>query len=182
LRMKQFLGDYFGEDGLPFNFMIKDSKLYYQIYGESNILVRQSKDSFIIMGNPDIKFVFDIKPKDTTVDVITPDQLYHIKKYIKDTTQGDALLQTYTGEYYCPELDCKYGIVLKDHHLVLTNNKYNDTKISLINSEHLTTGYWWIDHLQILRDDKKKVTGFEINSGRIKHLKFVKLPAPKTTK
>ena len=96
------------------------------------------------------------------------------------TTQSGQLLQTYTGEYYCPELDCKYGIVLKDHHLMLTNNKYSDTKLNWINSEHFSSDYWWIDHLQMRSDAKNKVTGFEINSGRIMHLKFIKLSPAKT--
>jgi len=30
------------------------------------------------------------------------------------------------------ELDCRYGIQLKNHQLVLTNAKYNDTKITLM--------------------------------------------------
>ena len=52
------------------------------------------------------------------------DEKHLLAKYIADTSQPDQLLQTYTGNYYCPELDCKYGIALKDHHLILTNNKY----------------------------------------------------------
>ena len=73
------------------------------------------------------------------------------------------MLKTYTGTYYCPELDCKYGIILKDHHLILTNDKYNDAKVTLIGTDHLTNDYWWMNHLMILRDDKNNITGFEVN-------------------
>jgi len=34
---------------------------------------------------------------------------------------------------------------------------------------------WWMDHLKIVRDNKKEVTGFEVNSGRVMHLKFIKI-------
>ena len=162
--------------GDTISFTIKDRKLYFHVYNESNALVKVSNDSFAIIDNASIKFVFSIKAKDTFVDILTPNQLYHLKKYIKDTTQSDQLLKTYTGTYYCPELDCKYSIVLKDHHLMLANNKYNDTKLALVSSDHLTTDYWWINHLKILRDNKNQVNGFEVNSGRIMHLKFIKLP------
>jgi hypothetical protein len=102
--------------------------------------------------------------------------VYHIKKYIKDTVQTDAVLQSYTGTYYCAELDCKYGIVLKDHHLVLTNAKYDDAKLTLVNRDHLTNDNWWINHLMMVRNNKHIITGFEVNSGRIMHLKFAKMP------
>jgi len=103
---------------------------YSIIYDQNNFLIKGPKDAFSIPQGPEIKFIFDIKGKDTTVDLITPDPLYHIKKYIKDTSQSDEVLKKYTGIYSCPELDCKYGIVLKDHHLFLTNSKYNDAKLT----------------------------------------------------
>jgi len=69
----------------------------------------------------------------------------------------------------------KYGIVVKDHQLMLTNAKYSDTRLTLVNSEHLTNDYWWINHLIMIRDNKNNITGFEVNAGRIMHLKFNKI-------
>ncbi len=175
LLLQKFVGNYIGDDGLPFSFDIKNRKLYYHIYDEHNFLIKDSKDTFSIPQAPQIKFVFSINEKDTVAYVITPDQLYHLKKYIKDTSQTDAVLKTYTGTYYCPELDCKYDIVLKDHQLMLTNVKYDDTKITIVSDDHLITDYWWINHLMMIRDDKNNISGFEINSGRIMHLRFNKI-------
>ena len=175
LAVKKFLGDYIGDDGLPFSFDMKGGKLYYHIYDDNNFLIKEQKDTFSIPAAPEIKFVFGIKAKDTTVDIFTPDQLYHLKKYAKDTSQTDEVLKKYTGTYYCPELDCKYGIVLKDHQLMLTNAKYSDTKLTIVSDAHLTNDYWWINHLLMIRDSKKNITGFEVNSGRIMHLKFNKI-------
>ena len=175
LQWKKFLGDYIGEDGLPFNFYIKRGKLYYQVYDETNFLIKESKDSFSIPQNEAIKFVFAIKANDTTASVITPDQTYFCKKYRKGPVPTDGVLRKYTGTYYCPELDCKYAIALKNHQLMLTHNKYNDTKLTLVSTDHLTNDFWWMNHLKILRDKNKQVAGFEVNSGRIEHLKFNKI-------
>ena len=175
LYLQKYLGDYISDDGLPFSFDMKKSRLYYHIYNENNFLIKELKDTFSIPEAPEIKFMFGMKGRDTTVDITTPDQFYHLKKYRKDTSQTDALLKKYTGIYYCPELDCRYRIVLKDHHLLLTNAKYNDTKLTLVGTEHLINDYWWINHLLILRDSKKNISGFEVNSGRIQHLKFNKI-------
>jgi CubicO group peptidase (beta-lactamase class C family) len=179
VAIQKFLGYYIDENGLPFSFDIKNGRLYYHIRNQSDFLVKESKDTFSIFSVPEIKFVFGINRKDTTVDINTPGELYHLTKYIPDTTQTDKFLQMYTGSYYCPELDCKYGIALKDHHLVLTNNKYNDTKLTVVSRDHLISDYWWINHIKMLRNSKNEVTGFEVNSGRIEHLKFVKLDGGK---
>jgi hypothetical protein len=58
---------------------------------------------------------------------------------------------------------------------MLTHDKYNDTKLTLINSDHLTDDYWWINHLMMIRDANNNITGFEVNSGRIMHLRFNKI-------
>jgi hypothetical protein len=84
-------------------------------------------------------------------------------------------LKAYVGTYYCPELDCKYGIALKGKQLVLTNAKYNDANLTLIGNDHLTNDNWWMNHLMVTRDGKGKVIGFEVNSGRIEHLAFRKI-------
>jgi hypothetical protein len=175
ISIKKFTGNYIGEDGLPFSFDIRNRQLHYHIYDENNFLIKEPKDTFSIPQAPEIKFIFGIKGKDTTVDLITPDQLYHLKKYIKDTSQSDEVLKKYTGIYSCPELDCKYGIVLKDHHLFLTNSKYNDAKLTLIGKDHLTNDNWWINHLMMKRDSKNNIIGFEVNSGRIMYLRFNKI-------
>jgi len=173
--MQKFVGSYIDESGLPFSFDIRNRKLYYKIYNQNNFLIKERNDTFSISDAPEIKFVFSTKAKDTLVDIFTPDQSYHLKKYVKDTSQPDEVLKAYTGVYYCPELDCKYGIILKDHQLMLTNDKYNDTKLTVVNNDHLTNDYWWINHLMMIRDATNDITGFEVNSGRIMHLRFNKI-------
>jgi CubicO group peptidase (beta-lactamase class C family) len=173
--LQKFLGNYIDETGLPFSFDMKNSRLYYHIYNENNFLIKELNDTFSIPQAPEIKFVFGIKGKDTMMTLVRPDQVSQFMKYRRDTSQPDEVLKTYTGVYYCPELDCKYGIELKDHHLMLTNDKYNDTQLNIINSDHLVGDYWWMNHLMMMRDSKNKITGFEVNSGRIMHLKFNKI-------
>src|SRR5262249_42103112 len=112
---------------------------------------------------------------DTIVKQYWPENKRLLMKYTEDSTQTDKQLQAYTGEYFCPELDCKYGIVLKDHHLVMTNDKYNDAKLTLAGADHLFCEYWWMNHLMIIRNSKKEVAGFEVNDGRIMHLRFNKI-------
>jgi CubicO group peptidase (beta-lactamase class C family) len=175
LAMKKFLGSYMSEDGLQASFEIRQGKLYNHVYDQTFLLVKGHKDTFSVFNRPDIKIIFGIKEKDTNAVAITPDQTYYLKKYIKDTTHSDQLLKTYTGTYYCPELDCKYGIILKNHHLMLTNNKYEDAELTLTDNDHLVNDFWWMNHLTVIRNNKNEITGFEVNSGRIMHLLFNKI-------
>lgn len=174
-KWQRFAGSYIGDDGSPFSFDIKNRLLYYHIYWQSGFLVKDAKDSFTIYNDPHVKFVFSIAGKDTTCDILLPDHSYHLTKYSPVGKQSDQQLQQYTGRYYCPELDCAYGIVLKDHQLLLTNAKYNDAKLTLSARDHLTNNNWWMNHLLMTRDKQGKINGFHVNSGRIMHLKFNKV-------
>jgi CubicO group peptidase (beta-lactamase class C family) len=175
IRFKNYSGDYISEEGVQFTFKIEDHKMYWKPYGNNYLLTKDDKDTFSMYGNSEVKFVFGQAGGDVTVKQYWPGNKRTLKKYLSDTTQPDKQLHVYTGTYYCPELDCKYNITLKDHHLVLTNNKYNDAKLTLAGSDHMLSDYWWMDHLMITRNTKKEITGFEVNSGRIMHLKFNKI-------
>jgi CubicO group peptidase (beta-lactamase class C family) len=185
LTVQKFLGNYISEEGMPLNLNLKNSKLYYHVYRESNLLINDSIDTYSIFNTPDIRFVFDLRSQDTTIDIFTTDAYYHLTKYINNASLDDDFLRLYTGTYYCPELDCNYGIALSDHQLWLTNSKYNKTKLTVVNADHLTDGFWWINHLRILRDNDGMIKGFEVNSGRISHLIFLRMgssPPGKTTR
>ncbi len=176
LSLKKFMGSYISDEGLLFRFELKNSRLYYYVQDESNFLIKELNDTFSIATAPEIKIVFGINSIDTIVNIIVPnDQVYHLTKFTATPVYSDEQLKKYTGTYYCPELDCKYGIVLKDHALMLTNVKYNDTKLTLSSPDDLISDYWWMNHLKILRDKNKMITGFEVNSGRVMHVKFIKI-------
>jgi len=173
--VKKFAGDYMSDDGLPVNFFIKENKLYSDIYGSQDVWIKEPKDSFSMLNAPQVKLFLNIVHGDTTASLSAPGESYALKKIQKDTTLPDARLKLYTGVYYCPELDCKYGIILKDHHLVLTNNKYNDAPLKMNGKDHLLNDNWWMNHLVVLRDAKTTITGFEVNSGRTMHVRFNKI-------
>jgi len=173
---EKYMGEYISDEGVQFTFKLDHQKIYWEPYGQTYLLMKTDKDTFSMFVNPDVKFVFGIgHSRDTIVSEYWPGNNRVLFKYIADTTQPDKQLQAYTGVYYCPELDCKYGIALKDHRLVLINNKYNDTKLTLIGTDHLLSDFWWMNHLVLIRNNRKEITGFEVNSGRIMHLQFNKI-------
>jgi CubicO group peptidase (beta-lactamase class C family) len=173
--MQAFLGDYISDDGLHVEFDIKQSRLYYHVFGGAGLLVRQTFNMFSDFNNPAIRFVFGINSTGNDLIIITPEETFYLKKYIKRNIPVAALLKTFVGTYNCPELDCNYRIALKDNKLILTNSKYNDIPLTLINENHLSNDTWYMGHLFVNRNAKNKVTGFEVNSGRVMHLRFNKI-------
>ncbi|MBS1500945.1 MAG: beta-lactamase family protein [Bacteroidetes bacterium] len=175
VSLKPFMGDYISDDGIHFGYRIKNQKLYWVApNGNNNLLVKAAKDTFEIFNQPEVKFSFSVNGREkTVVDEFWPNNHRLLVKY-DTTSKPDKALLAYSGKYYCPELDCSYSIVLKDHHLVLTNAKYDDTPLKLYGDDLLHDNFWWMDNLSIVRNAQNKITGFEINSGRVMHVWFKK--------
>jgi hypothetical protein len=173
--LRSYQGAYISEEGIDLSIEIKNNKLYSSVGKDSALLGLDSLNTYSMAVAPQVKFTFGITGKDTGIVVTTPDESFHMKKYIKNTHVEDITLMTYTGKYYCPELDCSYGIMLKDHKLFLTNSKYNDVPLTLSGANHLLDDYWWINHLVVIRNDKNQITGFEVDGQRVMHLKFNKI-------
>ena len=87
----------------------------------------------------------------------------------------DAQLSAYTGTYNCPELECTYHIFLRGHQLWLSGSKHEDIPLKLYGTERLTNNSWFMPNLQITRDSKGRITGFEVNIERVNRLTFGKL-------
>jgi CubicO group peptidase (beta-lactamase class C family) len=171
-----YAGNYLSRDGMQSNFVLKEEKFYWERNGDSDIMYPSSNDSFILYHHPAVSFAFHTTAnRDTVVTIRWPGEERQLVKYTAYNAPADRELLGYTGTYYCPELDCHYGIMLKDHQLWLTSNKYEDTKLKLAGKDDLLDDYWWMSHLKILRDRANRITGFEVNDGRIMHLRFNKL-------
>lgn len=176
LSIKKFLGDYISDDHIQFHVRLRYNKLWLaDLKGHGPVIVKAAKDTFEVFNHPEVKFVFSINNKNEKVlDEYWPvDRTRHLVKF-DPAAKPDKILLTYTGTYYCPELDCNYHIVLKDHNLILTSNKY-DIPLSLYGDDHLTNGTWWMDNIMIVRDSKNQITGFEVDSDRVMHLWFKKV-------
>ena len=172
--IKKIAGNFIAEDGAQFSFLLRNHALSWQRNGRLDVLYPVSADSFYVAKTPEIKFVFSADNQKVRVNEYWPGNQRLLVKYSTDSLP-DKQLQQYAGLYYCPELDCNYSIGVKDHALVLTSNKYDDSKVKMAGPDHLFTDYWWMKHLQIIWDGHKRIAGFEVNDGRIMHLRFNKI-------
>lgn len=174
LAVKKYTGDYITEEGFLLHFDIKNGKFMVHADRQNFSLQLVVADSFALVEVPFIKVAFNMKAQTPVVNVYIPDQNLRATKTSTKDEYSDKELKEYTGIYYCPELDCSYSVILKDHKLHLANAKYNDAILTLKGYDDLFCDNWWISHLKMLRDKNRVIIGFEVNSGRVRHLKFNK--------
>lgn len=170
---KKFTGSYISDEGLNFSFKLKDNKMYVGAGPQDFLLSKTPNDTFSVIAFPQVKFLFD--KTNGSLNLFENENTVKLNKYKVDTNITVQQLQAYAGTYYCPELDCKYNIIVKNKKLVLTNNKYTDATVNILGSDHITTDHWWMGHLLVTRDANKKITGFKVNDGRVLGLKFNKI-------
>jgi len=166
--LKNYEGNYISDNGVAVKMELKGKKWYYSSGGGTYLLLKDSENTYSMFFAPEVKFRMD---KDHSIFVTAPGEEFILKKYLEKTYSDDSL-KKYVGTYHSPELDCNYYIRLKDHKLVLTNNKYNDAQLTIAGPDHLLSDYWWMNHLFIRRDKQNHIVGFEVNSGRIMHVVF----------
>jgi CubicO group peptidase (beta-lactamase class C family) len=174
-RLTRFTGFYTSDDGARFQFMIEDRKMYWANASGRDLLVVTGKDTAEEFDDPSVWFTLSTTGTGQAVwDEYWPGNHRHLYRY--DTAaKPDAALRAYTGTYYCPELDCNYRVILKDHHLLIGSAKYEETPLMLTGDNNLRDDWWWMSDLKIIRDARGKITGFEVNDGRVQHLWFKKV-------
>lgn len=174
-RWKILAGSYITDEGVRAQINWFNGRLMYIVNNSFRAMATHSSDTLADLTEPERKLVYRISVKDTLVDVFTPGGDYHFRKFQPGKLYTDEALRKYTGTYYSDELDCSYSIILKDHQLYLTHPKYNDTRLTLNGDDQLACGFWWMNNMIVQRSSKNEVIGFEVNNGRVLHLKFRKI-------
>jgi CubicO group peptidase (beta-lactamase class C family) len=95
-------------------------------------------------------------------------------EYSETVSPTAAQLMEYAGTYYSEELDTRYTLIVKDGKLVLRRKKFDDSALKPTFADSFTdpqTG-----DIKFIRDSGKRLSGFELNAGRVRHLQFSKEP------
>jgi len=93
------------------------------------------------------------------------------KKKPEPITLSLPQLIEYIGKYYSDELEIIYTLLVENNNLVL---KLRETSNTL--TPYSTESFGWgRRNLNFTRDGEKKITGFVLQAGRVKNLRFQKL-------
>ena len=173
-QLNQLIGDYEIQPGIVFNLTIKNDSLH-AIQTWNNVaykLVKTKGNTFQIPGEESISFTFlDLKEGQTqTLSIIQGGSETKAQRKAEADLSGIDL-NDYTGSYFSDELDVTYHFELENGVLqARVGNTQSTMGCTLSDRDQFTTV---IGLLRFKRTDGV-ISGFELDSGRVKNLKFVK--------
>jgi CubicO group peptidase (beta-lactamase class C family) len=174
--LKKLPGSYYSERGNTGKFIWENGKL-------------QARNFFLPSPN-DLKlaeisknrYAFDEKgpflildDKNTTGDSVMEMKIENQNNtilYKRQPKTAQKVTGEFSGRYYCPETEAFYRISEKDGTLSLEHRKFSTVTMRYVAPDQFTTPNWWIDHIRFIRDKTGKIVAFEVNSGRIQHLRY----------
>ena len=93
----------------------------------------------------------------------------------RQPASAQKITDEFAGRYYSEETEAFYNITFKDGVLSLEHRKFSTVPLKNIAPDQFTSTNWWMNHIRFLRDNSGKIISFEVNSGRIFHLKYEKI-------
>jgi CubicO group peptidase (beta-lactamase class C family) len=151
----------------------KDGKLMAAI-GPGFQLVPVSARDFNVIGVP-VKVTFEISSDGSTKRMVVKEEGNPKPKVLEAVNAPPATageLMQYAGKYYSQELDTSYTFAVKEGKLMLQRRKFDDTSLTPGSVDRFTNAD--LGTIRFTRDSKNAVTGFELNAGRVRHLKFAR--------
>lgn len=100
----------------------------------------------------------------------------HQFKRVMGYTPTAAQLRDFVGSYRCPELDVPYPVTSEKDRLILHPPKMGELSLLPVTRDLFVGGDW---RVRFTRDAQGQVSGFLINTGRTRNLRFERATRPK---
>jgi hypothetical protein len=155
-------------------YLKNDTLRYYRsAYSESPI-VPVGKDEFQMLEvSVEVSVKFEIKGPDRNMIVTVGDGQPGIFYGFEPTEPSKEELESYTGEFYSPELETTYKIYFKNDSLFSHHARHGDYKMKLLKKDVLE-GEWPLAISKYKRDVNGQILGISVSNGRVKNLWFEK--------
>lgn len=139
-------------------------------------LIPQSETKFYVrQNNSEITFERDEKGKVVRFTMKIGSQTLTARRLDSPPATAEQLAQ-FAGDYYSPELGTVYSMVVKDGQLTAQHRRHDDIPMTEMEGDLFAGGTWFFQRVQFTRDNEKRVTGFRLTSGRVRNLRFEKMP------
>ncbi len=153
---------------------LRGNTLILEASGERFTLAAVSETEFEVLKAPVemvIKFENQKKDKPMLMHIHREEgdsETYEFFKLAKPTPEQ---LKLYTGDYYSDELQVTFRLALKEGKLHFVHKNAPESPLQpTLKDEFNIRGY----RINFFRDEEKKLTGFTLDAGRVKNLRFDK--------
>lgn len=173
-NLAQLVGNYEIEAGVTLSVTVKNDSLnVFQNWDTSSYnLQKVSGNTFRIPGNEDLKFTFtSLKDNLTQILVVLKGGKETVTKRKKVVDTSNIKIDEFEGSYYSNELDVTYTLKTIDDalHVTIADNEAMESTVSQVDELRTRLGV-----IRFNRTRAGAISGFELDSGRVKNLTFEK--------
>ena len=177
--LKKLPGNYYSERGNLGRFVWQDGKLQARNFGfpsANDIKLSITTPYRYALGEDGPYLILDDRnvSGDSVMEMKIENQNNTIH-YKRQPGTAQKITAEFAGRYYSPEIEAYYSITEKDGVLSLEHRKFSTVTLKNIAPDQFTSSNWWMDHLRFIRNKSGKIIAFEVNAGRIQHLRYDKL-------
>lgn len=179
-KLETYSGNYWDNERIAALklFVINDT-LRYQLLGSNEVssLIPVSENNFQMVVDGDDVIMVKFRKEEGTMKMVytsgdSDEYIYEVYNPIKHTT---AALNEFTGTFYNEALKTTYKLSQNEKSLFTSNKNQPVISLTSIQAELFLTNARNIASIRFSRDKQKKITGFYINSDRVKDLFFKKI-------
>jgi len=174
IALQQLTGNYEIQPGLYLQLALRNDTLHVvQSWDQSSFDIQRTMgNNFRIPGNPDIQFTFANLENDLAQQLVVVQNDNRMELTRMPEISMKTINQVeYSGDYYSIELDVTYHLTVENERLWIRINNNDPAECQNAGKDAFTTD------LGLVRFQRNQgiLSGFELDSGRVKNLKFVKL-------
>ena len=92
--------------------------------------------------------------------------------FVRRPAEAQKITAEFAGKYFSPETEGFYYVTEKEGRLSLEHRKFPTVRLTNIAPDQFTAPHWWMSHIRFLRNKQGKIIAFEVNAGRIQHLRY----------
>lgn len=173
IPMSQFVGDYEIQPGVVISMSIRNDSLNVLQKWDDNayIIVKTNGNTYQIPGEDGLSFTFsDVADRQTNLLTVIQGGDTTKASRIEEINLESMELTDYAGSYYSSEMDVSYKMVIDDGVLTAVIDDKQSYRCTVVNVDQMRLP---IGLVRFQRLDGT-VSGFELDSGRVKNLKFIK--------
>jgi CubicO group peptidase (beta-lactamase class C family) len=173
--LKRLQGKYFSERGNLPEILWKDGKLNgINTFSRApyEIKVTAAGNNRYSLSSGGVLILDEKNKSSDSVMEMKIENLNNTIVYKRQPSLPQKITAEFAGKYYGDETEAFYYVTEKDGQLTLTHRKYVDAPLKYVAPDQFTSPHWWMNHIRFIRDKKGKIIAFEVNSGRIQHLRY----------
>lgn len=174
-KLKEKVGSYIDRrTGAVRRLFLKDGKLILEAFGQKFPLAPVSETKFRALDtqvNMVIKFEKQNEAKRSLMHVYQEGKKHVTYESVKLVALTPEQLKEYEGDYYSEEIEVTFKLVLKEGKLFFVHK--NAPKLPLqptLQDRFAVRGF----RIHFIRDEENKISGFNLNAGRVRNLRFNK--------